>query len=62
MRCDACGTEIEARTNRRRFCSPRCRAAAWQRKRDGDLARIEDALVGALARVRAIRGRAKDPP
>jgi len=33
MRCTYCGAELAAKTTRRRFCSSKCRAAAWQRAR-----------------------------
>ena len=55
MRCAHCGAEFEAKTNRRRFCSAKCRAAAWQETRKGRLASLEDRLSLALAEVQAVR-------
>ena len=30
MRCQHCGGEFEAKNTRGRFCSSKCRAAAWR--------------------------------
>jgi hypothetical protein len=61
MRCAYCDQEFEPKTTRRRFCSNRCRAAAWQRKREDALARLEENLTHALAQVQAIRERSTRP-
>jgi hypothetical protein len=44
------------KNSRRRFCSARCRAAAWQANRYLQLALVEENLARTLARVRALRG------
>ncbi len=44
-----------------RFCSSKCRAAAWQAKREYALARLEENLSHALAQVQAIRERRTRP-
>jgi hypothetical protein len=49
MRCSHCGAELEAKTIRRRFCSAKCRAAAWQRKRGEREDRLKG-LVKVLAK------------
>ena len=58
MLCEHCKAEMDAKTTRRRFCSTKCRAAAWQVNRADDLAVVEDQLARALTRVRALRGAA----
>ncbi len=55
MRFAYCGAQIDAKTSRRRFCSAKCRAAAWQQQRGDELARVEETLLRALARLRALR-------
>jgi len=49
MLCAHCGQESPAKTTRRRFCSPKWRAAAWQRKREEREARLRE-RVKALAK------------
>ena len=61
MRCAHCDQEFEAKTSRRRFCSNRCRAAAWQANREHTLVRLEENLMHALAQVQAIRERSTRP-
>jgi hypothetical protein len=61
MRCQHCDTNFEARTVRRRFCSDKCRKAAWQAKRAHTLARLQENLSHALAQVQAIRERRTRP-
>ncbi len=56
MGCEFCGADFTAKTARRRFCDAKCRKAAWQRKRETDLAAVEEQLSRALSRVRALRG------
>jgi len=53
--CEVCDTPFEQRNSRGRFCSGKCRAAAWQRKRSEDLALVEEDLTRTLARVRGLR-------
>lgn len=33
MRCESCGTAFEPRHPKARFCSDKCRAAAWKQGR-----------------------------
>ena len=63
MRCTYCEQEFEAKTVRRRFCSNKCRAAAWQANREHALARLEESLTHAPAQVQTIReGRPRPGP
>ena len=63
MRCAHCDQEFEAKTVRRQFCTAKCRKAAWQRKREYTLARLEENLAHALAQVQTIReGRTRPGP
>ena len=55
MKCIQCGTDMDAKTARRRYCSAKCRAAAWQRARGAELALVEENLTRALTRVRRLR-------
>ena len=48
--CEHCRAEFQRKTIRRRFCSDRCRKAAWQRQRE-----TESAEVRELARRLALR-------
>jgi hypothetical protein len=57
MRCAYCEAEFTPKSVRGRFCSAKCRAAAWQHKRRDDLGSIEEQLTRALTRVRTLRGR-----
>ena len=34
MRCDHCEADFTPKNSRGRFCSAKCRKAAWQRKRE----------------------------
>jgi endogenous inhibitor of DNA gyrase (YacG/DUF329 family) len=52
--CEACGTPFEQRNARGRFCSGKCRAAAWQANRKAELALVEESLTRTLERVRGI--------
>ena len=56
MRCEHCEADFNPKNSRGRFCSAKCRKAAWQRKRVDDLAMVEDQLTRALTRVQALRG------
>ncbi len=49
MRCQHCDTNFEAKTERRRFCSAKCRKAAWQQKREERETRLRD-RVKSLAK------------
>ena len=60
MRCIQCGADMDAKTARRRYCSARCRAAAWQRARGEELALVEVNLTRALTRVRRLRVSGKE--
>ncbi len=46
---------------RRQFCTDSCRKAAWQRKREDTLARLEENLTLALSQIQAIRERRTRP-
>ena len=61
MRCEHCDVNFEAKTARRRFCSDRCRKAAWQANWEHTLARLEENLAHGLAQVQAIRERRPRP-
>lgn len=46
--CEYCGVEVEARKASRKYCSDRCRMAAYQaRQRGGDAGQRTSARVGA---------------
>ena len=59
MRCAHCEAEFTPKNVRGRFCSGRCRSAAWQEHRQADLAQLEESLVRTLARVRGLRRSSK---
>jgi hypothetical protein len=42
--CEECGTACEQRNTRRRFCNAKCRAAAWQRKREDRESRLREGI------------------
>jgi len=46
--CEHCHAESPESTQRRRFCNAKCRAAAWQRKREDRESRMRE-LVKLLA-------------
>lgn len=51
MRCESCGTGFEPKHRRGRFCSGRCRVAAWrQREREEARAPLERVLRVLVAR------------
>jgi hypothetical protein len=60
MRCAHCEAEFTPKRTTGKYCSTRCRAAAWQRQRNDELALVEEQLSRALTRVRVLRGTAKD--
>jgi hypothetical protein len=55
MRCEHCDADFQGKTMRRRFCSAKCRKAAWQTNREHTLARLEENLSHALVQVQSIR-------
>ena len=54
MRCDYCEADFDAKTTRRRFCSAKCRKAAWQRKRENRESRLRG-LLKVLAKEAGLR-------
>jgi hypothetical protein len=57
MRCAHCEAEFTPKNVRGRFCSGKCRAAAWQRQRHADLAHLEDQAARLVTGLRALRGK-----
>jgi hypothetical protein len=57
MRCEHCEADFNPKTVRGRFCSAKCRKAAWQAHRQADIAQLEDSLTRALAWVHALRSK-----
>ena len=53
--CAHCQAEFPQKTSRRRFCSDRCRKAAWTAGREIDLALVHEALSRAMARVERLQ-------
>ena len=49
MLCAHCGSSFVAKTVRRQYCSDKCRAAAWQQKREDREGRLLE-RVKALAK------------
>ncbi len=49
MHCTHCDANFEPKTVRRRFCSDKCRSAAWQRGREDRESRFRD-LVKLLVK------------
>ena len=49
MRCEHCEGDFAAKNSRGRFCSAKCRKAAWQRKREDREDRLKG-LVKVLAK------------
>ena len=60
MRCEHCNADFTPKTTRGRFCSARCRKAAWQASRSERLAKIEATLARSLAELRGLRVGGKD--
>ena len=56
MHCTYCDAVFTPKRTTVKFCSVRCRAAAWQANRDFELALVEENLTRPLVRVRARRG------
>ncbi len=61
MRCEHCEADFTPKNIRGRFCSAKCRKAAWQANREHTLARLEENLTHALAQFQAIRERRTRP-
>ena len=59
MRCAHCDTEFTPKRTTGKFCSAKCRSAAWQQKRHDELAGLEEQLTRALARVHGLRRSSK---
>jgi hypothetical protein len=57
MRCAYGGVEFAPKNVRGRFCSARCRAAAWSQKRHDKLACLEDQAARLVIGLRALRGK-----
>ncbi len=49
MRCEHCDGEFQPKNSRGRFCSAKCRKAAWTRKREDWEGRLRE-RVRALAK------------
>ena len=49
MRCEHCEADFQPKNIRGRFCSAKCRKAAWQRKREDREARLRE-RVKSLAK------------
>ena len=56
MRCEHCEADFQPKNSRGRFCSGKCRKAAWSRQRKDDLVLVEEQLTRALTRLQALRG------
>ena len=52
--CEVCDTPFEQRNTRGRFCSPKCRAAAWQAARKDREGRLKG-IVKLLAKEAGLR-------
>jgi hypothetical protein len=55
MVCEYCDSDFIPKHPRGRFCSAKCRTAAWHESRQAGLATIEAALSRALEAVRILR-------
>jgi hypothetical protein len=55
MRCVHCEAEFTPKRSTGKYCSAKCRAAAWTRERRDALAVVEDQLTRALTRLQTIR-------
>jgi hypothetical protein len=49
--CEHCGMEFPESTQRRKFCSSRCRGAAWQASRKRELVLALEELGRAMRRL-----------
>ena len=61
MRCAYCEADFDAKTSRRRFCSDKCRSAAWQAHREDELASVTKGLEQVLHRLERLQ-RQRDNP
>ncbi len=59
--CAHCHREFPAKNLRARFCSDKCRAAAWQDQRRRELSLALEALDQAKRRLERICGREGQP-
>jgi len=55
MLCVFCDRNFTPKRSTGKYCSAKCRAAAWQANRDVELALVEENLTRTLARVRGLR-------
>ncbi len=55
MACEYCATLFTPKHPRARFCSTRCRLAAWHGKRRTTLESLEAMLLKAVDQIRALR-------
>ncbi len=55
MLCEHCTAPFTPKHPRARFCSTRCRLAAWHGKRRTTLAILETLLLKAVDQIRALR-------
>jgi len=61
LACAHCDAEFTPKNLRARFCSDRCRAAAWQAQRRRELSLALEALDQAKRRLERICGREGQP-
>ncbi len=62
-KCESCSKLFEPTRPQRRFCGDKCRMAAWQKRRDRELAASLDEAERALREVRhVISGEVQDSP
>ena len=54
--CESCGTPFEPRHPRGRFCSSKCRGAAWKRGRAQAQAELDARVRGLLAEALRVLG------
>lgn len=52
--CEECGADISAKKVTARYCSDRCRAISWRRRRATALQRFENALREMEAAVKEV--------
>jgi hypothetical protein len=57
MLCSHCDAEFTPKHPHGRFCSSKCRAAAWQRKREDKLASMEEQAAPLLMSLRVFQGK-----
>lgn len=55
MRCAHCEAEFTPKNTRGRFCSSRCRSAAWQASRTATLAGVQTTLERVLVQLRSMQ-------